>query len=1260
MALETQQAGSLPDEEGPPHRVAASPQALSPPPLSPATAVALGGGGGEAASLARGAGVFDDLALRLPTGSPPGWRAAGDTQRPPSLPAELWRVFETAGESVPPAGGDLIRTLFDESSGGEDAPMMEPPAAGGGGDGGHAGTPHSVAVAPKLQPPPVVLLTSARQHITTGETEPLQPPPQAQPPAQRQQQSSMFSTGRGAPVHVSAQSLARGAAIVGGADAGNANAPSSTPPPAPQPQPASSMFSTGRGAPVHMTAQALAKGAAIVGGADAGNGLSSTPPSAPAPPPSGGTASALFSNGAGKVMHVSAAAQARMAASRLFDEDDEAVPPKAGPGGAAAARPTGGALSTPVHMQTAAMHLAPVTAPPRPGGGAFKTPQARTPLTHAGFLSPPAGAGQGNRTFNPPKALPGRATPSASDGLATPQLGRPQAAAPPTAVRAAAPPGPPLHDLHVGAVGRQSLRVFFGGGPPFGQQAPAGYRVSSFDLMRVRPDAAGVTSVSAGEVRLPLPPPMDELTPKLAVYLLVEKHGAHPGLCTPAWVHNHWRWISLKLASYERAWPGCFTARRALHAACMMEQLRYRYAREHGAGSRPVLRRVAEGDTAPGVAMCLFVAATRCGEQGAVEVDLCDGWYPLRARLDPSLAACVRSGRLAVGDKVLVAGAERGGDEQPAPPLEAYPTMWLSLGVNTCRKAPWHTRLGIHKRMVLTLLRLVRPGGGPVPAMGVTITRIFPLLHMETVAPPPGEEDDPEARSVKTVRSADAEALWAAKHASAADAAAEAAASRAREEWEAEQQRRPQGGRHQPYDEAGLRQRVEFEVQAALEAGRLTGRQVTPMLKLHVTGLLPAGSPAWKWPGEAVITLWRPDEQAMADLVEGRTFVVTRLQTDKGPRDDGGPAQLLPLGRALNGGLLELSSGRATTWLRATPGQGPLKNLRPACKPRTCVPLSALVPHAQPERAESPQHQGGEAMAPAVREARRLAAVQAAFAGAAPEAVNAAAAAAAQAATAPVAGEALSVAVGAMFDCCAVLVHADPVLEFKARGDRQVAFFVDASLAQGTGSEADVAAWAGATPMLVLERTCYHRGGFVPLPHHTTTPFPVLAIAHATLDRWDGRCSLVCASGSTLTQVGPPPRGTGSTLAAHTSAAAARLGEWAQRHGPLLQALRLRAQRLTAEPTAMGQQVVAAAPPVGIPAASPGRQRMSDEMLWSSQALRDIHALEQAAGADVAGGDADMLDVEAMPVGWVGRHQGSPGEATLGAGDTLPVPTEFA
>jgi hypothetical protein len=45
----------------------------------------------------------------------------------------------------------------------------------------------------------------------------------------------------------------------------------------------------------------------------------------------------------------------------------------------------------------------------------------------------------------------------------------------------------------------------------------------------------------------------------------------------------------------------------------------------------------------------------------------------------------VRANKLAIGDKLLITGATKEGADMPAPPLEAYSSVWLSLGVNGAR-----------------------------------------------------------------------------------------------------------------------------------------------------------------------------------------------------------------------------------------------------------------------------------------------------------------------------------------------------------------------------------------------------------------------------------------------------------------------------------------------------------------------------------------------------------------------------------------------
>jgi len=854
---------------------------------------------------------------------------------------------------------------------------------------------------------------------------------------------------------------------------------------------------------------------------------------------------------------------------------------------------------------------------------------------------------------------------------------------------------------------RQSLRAFFGGEPP--GSAAAGFFV--------RADCASVTAATAANVKLPLPPPMDELTPSLAHFLLLSKHGASPTLCTADWVANHWRWIALKLAAYERCWPQRFTGTRAMHAEIMMHQLGRRYNTEHVAAKRSVLRRVAEGDTAPGVPMCVFVAAIRYTDSAVVEIDVCDGWYALRARLDVGLSSCVRSGRLCLGDKILVCGAGRGGDETPAPPLEAYTTMWLTLAVNAARRTPWDSKLGLRRRLIMTPLRLVRHAGGSVPAVGVTITRVFPVLHMETThaAAAADDDDDEQAPKVKTMRSAAAEAITAAQHSARADAVAEAAALAARDEWDAQQQQRVRasGAREHhlappgPRDEAALRQRVEFEVRAALEGQRLTERNVITLLKMRVTGLLPVGADSDSWPGEATITVWRPDDGALAQLVEGRTFVVTGLVPSAQSAQTGVPGAATieaAVGRTPSGGVLELSGGRGTTWLRASPGVGPLAALRGTYTPRTCVSLAQLLPHRAAPPPQAAPMKTEPVDAAAVSEARRLAAVNAALAGASPFAVNAAAAAAAstvagidpateQAAATP---PPPSVQMGTFFDSCAVLVHAGPLVAHGARGSKQVAFFVDMSLVseaelQHAGGGANTAptleTLACMCPMLVLERTCFHAGGFVPIAPPAQVParaaggaapggiaFPVLTIAHATLQRMDARCHVVVASGTELTAVEPPPKlprvsaqsGQG-LLNAQMAAAGSQLSEWADKNSELLMLLRARAQDITGVPQGGGQAKAsvasffqrhsrAATEDTG--QVAPGR--VSDDVVWTSQALHDIQVLEQQAAAarevEEAAPQVPVAMLDPFNVGgWVGRRDESPVDATMGVGDTLPV-----
>jgi len=183
--------------------------------------------------------------------------------------------------------------------------------------------------------------------------------------------------------------------------------------------------------------------------------------------------------------------------------------------------------------------------------------------------------------------------------------------------------------------------------------------------------------------------------------------------------------------------------------------------------------------------------------------------------------------------------------------------------------------------------------------------------------------------------------------------------------------------------------------------------------------------------------------------------------------------------------------------------------------------------------------------------------------------------------------------------------------------------------------------------------------------------FPVLTIVHATLQRLDARCHVVVASGTELTAVEPPPKlprvsahsGQG-LLNAQMAAAGTQLSAWADTNSELLMLLRARAQDITGVPQGGGQAQASVASffqrnsraATEDTVVAPGR--VSDDVVWTSQALHDIQVLEQQAAAAREVEEAALQVPVAMLDqfnGWVGRRDESPVDATMGVGDTLPV-----
>jgi len=1031
----------------------------SPPPLAP-----LAGSQGAVAGVGRAwglAGGGTSSALRTP------W----DTQRPQldSLPPgdgakDLWRRFEAAAAAVAQTSQAPV-----------EAPVPAPAAR----------SPQPAARDTPPAPPPPAFFDEGDAEAccpTAGGGEPLgeeaplawDAQPQA-PRAAHATQRLLIQTARAQLRQEGGADAARGRRAQAAPHAGG-----------------SALFSLGSGRavpPVSAAARARARNmgfseAGFAEGPEAENALGQQPPAAAAP----ALTSTAFSSAAGKALPPpSAAGLARAAGVLALDK----APPADGARGVLSAFSTGGGVT--LHVSNAALARGAALLegcagdapspmpPPRAPVSGFKPPASTGRPTGAGGAPAPAAPARPRAYVMPKSTGVGAVTPQPTAQRAVPPAppttgGWHRAAAiaasplPPPPPAAACAASGPMHDLHCGVGARLLLRAFFAGASPFQGLAPMGLRPATFHC-RVRPDCAAVTAGNAAQATLPMAGPLGDLTPQLAHWALLSRHGAAPGLATPEWVGNAWRWIVWKLAATERAFPThawAGAAGRLLCADAVMQQLRLRYEREHNRAQRPILRRIFEGDTAPSASMCLLVSAVQ-GDQ----LELSDGWYPIKAQVDATLCGALRSGRLRVGDKLYVSCARKGGDENPGPPLEQYGVSWLIIGANGTRRAPWDSMLGAQPRMLLTPLRHVRPGGGPVPGCAITVCRVFALLHLEQAD---AQEEEEGGRAKQSwMRSDAAEALFAQRRAVRAETVMEAAAASAREAaqraFEARLRTRAQ---HSPPDakaeaafHAQQQTRIAFDVQAALEAAGLQERRVTPMLKMRVCGFVPAHSTAW--PGEALLTVWRPDETALSMLKEGASFVVTNAAAEaKGKACEAAQGGLVLKGVMANGQTLKLTTKAHTRWLRCVAGEGPLGGLRSGYVPRSCTPLAALGAPPPPPPAPPPARTAGEAAA--IEEARRVAAVSAAQAGLGAAACNAAAqAAVAQLAPAqPAVGAppcAPPVLLGALFDSCCVLLHAAPAVDSGARGSRQCAFFVDCSLV-GLAQPGDA---AERVQLLVLE-----------------------------------------------------------------------------------------------------------------------------------------------------------------------------------------------
>ncbi len=253
----------------------------------------------------------------------------------------------------------------------------------------------------------------------------------------------------------------------------------------------------------------------------------------------------------------------------------------------------------------------------------------------------------------------------------------------------------------------------------------------------------------------------------------VQSPGVDPKLVSSEWFANHYKWLVWKLAAMEVGFP-CTFAGRCLTPDWLMLQLKCRYDREIDRAERPAIRKICEHDDVPSRAMALCVSRidwdgvmgggkpkeVSVGEKssdtlsvsavdslekstrddskfqpysGPACIELTDGWYSLPAVVDQPLRHMIRTGKIAVGTKLITYGAELVGDKAPSHPLEAPTTLTLKLSTNSTRRARWYARLGYQRspRPFPVSLSSVLPDGGLVGCTEAIVARVYPMLYME-------------------------------------------------------------------------------------------------------------------------------------------------------------------------------------------------------------------------------------------------------------------------------------------------------------------------------------------------------------------------------------------------------------------------------------------------------------------------------------------------------------------------------------------------
>ncbi|KAM6447518.1 breast cancer type 2 susceptibility protein isoform 1-T1 [Liasis olivaceus] len=233
---------------------------------------------------------------------------------------------------------------------------------------------------------------------------------------------------------------------------------------------------------------------------------------------------------------------------------------------------------------------------------------------------------------------------------------------------------------------------------------------------------------------------------------LCDTPGVDPNLISKAWVYNHYKWIVWKLAAMEVAFPQVF-ASKCLTPEGVLLQLKYRYDIEVDKSQRSAIKRITERDDVAGKTIILCISkiisfstnmphiadsksTTEDNKKEVAVIEVTDGWYGIKAVLDPPLQSLLYRQKLTVGQKIVVHGAELVGSQDASTPLEAPESLMLKITANSTRRARWYAKLGYYRdpRPFSLPLSSLFSDGGTVGCIDVIVQKIYPIQWMEKIS----------------------------------------------------------------------------------------------------------------------------------------------------------------------------------------------------------------------------------------------------------------------------------------------------------------------------------------------------------------------------------------------------------------------------------------------------------------------------------------------------------------------------------------------